>query len=235
MVVAKNRPYSAFVVQTPSDDEDYYFFSLSLTDKHSERHHQRDTDWVCLFFAGPGLSRGKVESLLCDESFPHDFAEPLSPDFMFLPVALLCWQVQQAKHELTEINREIQNQDEKLMTTMNWRGVESIRSALFKMEKSYWMLRRRYLFVQEMARNLLLCFERIEKRGSSEDEPAKYSASLLGRVQAQEATLKYFQHDMDATPLRMKAQQRRVGLLRKHSLLLSLFNANQYNYRWKIR
>lgn len=193
-----------------------------MTNKYLEGH-QRDADWVCLFFAGPNFPLEAVESLLCRDPFPNDYAPP---DFMFLPVALLRWQVEQTTDGLTDIKREIMSQDEKLISKTtnglidikremmkqgeeNTHDFESIRINLFKMRNKHIMLHRRWLFAQELAGNLKWCFDRIEKRNSLVG-PVEYSATLRGNVQAQKSILGTLLHDLDMTPPRMEAQQTMV-------------------------
>ena len=132
----------------------------------------------------------EIEDILCQDLFPHDYVAPVSPDFMFLPVAMLRWQVQQISDELTKIKEEIIRQDEDLVTK-DMRDFKNIRTNLFKMRKRHLMLNRRWLFAKELARNLTQCFDMIERRNSIE-EPVAYSTVLRNK------------------PLRMEAQQTMV-------------------------
>jgi len=198
-----------------------------MASKYLDRY-RRDTDWICLFFAGPNLPLEAVEELLCRDPFPNDYAPPLPPDFMFLPVALLRWQVEQTANGLTDIKRDLVSQDEELipkttnglidikreimsqdkdLISKDTHDFKSIRINLFKTRNKLIMLHRRWSFAQELARNLTRCFDRIEKRNSSV-EPVEYSATLRDNVQAQEATLGTLIQDLDVTPLRMEAMVR---------------------------
>ncbi|OCL03571.1 hypothetical protein AOQ84DRAFT_302541 [Glonium stellatum] len=201
----------SFIAQTPRDDN-YPFFSFSISDKCLEGH-QRNPDWVCLFFAGSDTDLDVVESVLCRDPFPNDYVAPLSPDFMILPVALLRWQVDQITAGLTALKDKIREQDEVLLKNMNFKTArtnmfqfKSIRMNFFQMRQMHWMLHRRWSFAQEFAGNLTKCFDRIEKR-NSDDGPVAYSAILRDTVQSQEAILGTLLNDLDSTPLRMDTQQ----------------------------
>ena len=195
-----------FMAQSPVDDI-YPFFSFFLADQYPEGHH-RDADWVCIFLASPELALQEIEDILCRDLFPHDYITPISPDFMFLPVAMLRWQVEQISDELTKMKKDMIKQDEELVT-QNMCDFKNIRTSLFHLRKRHFMLNRRWLFAREMAKNLTSCFDRIEKRNSTE-EPVAYSATLRDTVLSHEAFLGSLLHDLDTTPLRIEAQQTMV-------------------------
>ncbi|KPM38527.1 hypothetical protein AK830_g8045 [Neonectria ditissima] len=186
----------SFIAQTPTDD-DYPYFCISVADKYTDGY-QRDSDWVSLILTGPDLPKEVIESLLTSESFPHDYPELRYLDFMFLPAVLLRWQVEQITTNLNSIKAKIMKQDAVLLSsTIN--DAKNIRNNVFEMRRNHLMLHRRWTFARELADNLVRCFDKVEKRNSSETNMVKYSATLREMVEAQDDILKTLLHDLDAT------------------------------------
>ncbi|KAK2762828.1 hypothetical protein FQN54_001003 [Arachnomyces sp. PD_36] len=194
------------ILHTPSDD--YPFFSFSMTDQHVEEY-QGNADWVCLFFAGPNFPLEAVEALLCKDRFPNDYGPSLPLDFMFLPVSVLRWQVEQTTSQLVSIKSQIIRGDEGLISRDTY-DFADIRTNLFNMRRKHLMLHRRWMFAQEFAEILARCFRTIEKRCSSL-EPVEYSASLAERVRTQKSILGTVLHDLETIPLRIDAQQTMIA------------------------
>lgn len=98
-------------------------------------------------------------------------------------------------------------------------AVEELRRArdeLFRLWQNNLSLRRRWDFAQELAGNLLVAFEVLERRyllGSSSGTQGGYSPTLVARVLNQKAILKSVVHDIDTTASRIESQQKLVSLL----------------------
>lgn len=214
-----------FIAQAPKDDG-FPFFALSLAHRSTETH-QRDADWECLLFVRPASlwddSDDSAEALLCRDPFPHDYPEPLSPDFMVLPVVLLRWQVEQIMKELNAM-KTLMEQDQDLIT----RPVEEfkkIRDTFFVLRQKNLLLHRRWEFASELAGNLMEAFGVIERRYSSEDEVVKYSPTLTASVANQQAILKSVIHDLDTTGSRIESQQKLVSHTAQGNLMACSFPA----------
>ncbi|KAK7408101.1 hypothetical protein QQX98_009756 [Neonectria punicea] len=194
----------SFVAQTPKDDK-LPFFALSLT-QNSTESHQRDAEWKCLLFVRP-KSRwdSAVEGVLFHDPFPHDYLDPVPPDMMMLPVALLLWQVNQVLREVNGIKERLStNRDPSMMTIEE---PESKRREFFRMREKNLHLRRRWEFASELAKTLIETFGILERRYLTEDDVGGYSPSLTANVVSQQATLKSLIHELDTTHAMMEYQQ----------------------------
>lgn len=201
---------SGLIAQTSRDD--FPFFSFAMTRRQTVNYG--DADWVCLLFAGPSLSRETIDAILVNEPFPYDYTPPLPADFMFLPFAFVRWQVSQTTAGIADLEHDIVQQDEELISTNDPRTRElTLRDSLFRMRRRHFMLQRRWRFAQELARNLARCFDHIEGREASQN-PGKYSAKLRDGVQEQHFILGIMRHDLDNLTLRINAQQTVVRLLK---------------------
>jgi len=190
-----------FIMQTPKDEMP--FFSLAITQSTMSKQ-KSDVDWTCLLFADHDLN---IESLIGNIPFPSDFTPPLVPDFLFLSVCLLQWQVEQTRDELNKLVKDIVDQDMRLGGSPG--GLETVRSELFYMERRHLMLHRRWLFDQDLAANLKRCFDAIQDRASRE-QPVTYSQKLHRIVQTQKDLSNTLQHDLDALPRKIQSQHKRV-------------------------
>ena len=198
-----------FIAQTPKDDG-FPFFALSLS-HHPTETYNRDADWECLVFVRPGsLWDHSIENLLCRDPFPHDYPDPLLPDFMVLPVVLLRWQVEQIIEGLNDMKETLTVRDRNLLV----KPVEEfkeIRDEFFVLRQKNLLLHRRWEFACELAGNLIEAFGVIERRYSSKDEAVSYSPTLMATVANQQAILKSVLHDLDTTGSRIESQQKLVG------------------------
>lgn len=198
----------SFIAQTPKDDG-FPFFAISLTQRPTEAH-QHDADWECLVFIRPATFWDDcVEPMLDREPFPHDYLDPLQPDFMVLLVVLLCCQVEQIMEELNEMKRMLIVQDPDLVAK-RVEELKEVKTALFALGKENFLLHRRWEFARELAENLTEAFGVIARRYSSEDEIVKYSPTLTARVANQQAIIKSVIYDLDTTGSRVESQQKFV-------------------------
>ncbi|TAQ89072.1 hypothetical protein B7494_g2585 [Chlorociboria aeruginascens] len=92
--VLKGKHNISIIMQTPGDS--LPFITLSMSELQTEGS-QRRIDWVCLLFAASEID---LEFFLREESFPSDYS-PLTPDYMFLPVCILKWQMEQVDAEVS--------------------------------------------------------------------------------------------------------------------------------------
>lgn len=130
--------------------------------------------------------------MLCRDPFPDDYLDPLKPDFMVLPVALLRCEVEQILKEVEEMQSILGTQDQDL-TAKNIEELRGIKNKLFKLQKRNFFLRRRWKFACDLGETLTKAFGVLEKRYSSEDEmqeTQEYSPLLRARVANQQSILK---------------------------------------------
>ncbi|KAH0846598.1 hypothetical protein FOPE_11564 [Fonsecaea pedrosoi] len=192
------------IAQSPKDDG-FPFFSLAFTQRFSETR-QYDSDWECLVFFRPaGLWDNQVGPLLTRNPFPHDYPEPLQPDFMVLPVTLLRWQVDDIINELNKTKKSLMNHD-RGFGSKPVPELKSIKKVLFELRQKNFFLRHRRDFAREFAETLLETFRAIERRHSSPDETAVYSPSMIARVASQQAMLKSVERDLETTASRIESQ-----------------------------
>jgi hypothetical protein len=191
------------ILQTPRDD--LPFITLSITELQAER--QRGIDWVCLIFAAPEID---LKSLLCGDSFPSDYVTPYR-DFMFLPVYILKWQLEQARDRLTALMQKVLEEEKKLISK-DPEALKDIKGRLFELGKTHLELRNRWLFGRELAGNLTQCFNEITMRHSPNNNSTKtsYSKTLQQRVSTQLTLSEMLKHDFETIPSKIKAQHQMV-------------------------
>jgi hypothetical protein len=126
------------MLQTPSDD--LPFVALSMSEFHNKQQ-KNGLDWVCLLFTTSAIS---LDIFVEEESFPSDF-EGLSPDYMFLPVRILCWQVEQVRDGLTKLMERVLN-SEKGVAEGDINTLKGAKMRLFERGKEHLRLRNRWLF-----------------------------------------------------------------------------------------
>ncbi|KIW75791.1 hypothetical protein Z517_10534 [Fonsecaea pedrosoi CBS 271.37] len=198
------------IAQSPKDDG-FPFFSLAFTQRFSETR-QYDSDWECLVFFRPaGLWDNQVGPLLTRNPFPHDYPEPLQPDFMVLPVTLLRWQVDDIINELNKTKKSLMNHD-RGFGSKPVPELKNIKKVLFELRQKNFFLRHRRDFAREFAETLLETFRAIERRHSSPDETPVYSPSMIARVASQQAMLKSVERDLETTASRIESQLDFVSL-----------------------
>ncbi|KAK0744402.1 hypothetical protein B0T21DRAFT_407511 [Apiosordaria backusii] len=197
------------VAQTPKDDN-YPFFSLSLSQRFTDTYRP-NANWECIIFVRPATFwEDRVEPMLCRDPFPRDFVDPMLPDLFVLPVVLLRCQVEQIMEEVTAMKRKLVEQDEDVID----RGIDElkrIRNELFALRKKNLFLRRRCEFAVELSQNLAQSFGILERRVSTEDEVVKYSPTLVARVANQQAILKNVLGDLDTTASMSESQQKFIN------------------------
>jgi len=198
-----------FIAQSPKDDG-FPFFALSLAHRTTETH-QHDADWECLVFVRTAnLWDEFAEPLLCRDPFPHDYPDPIPPDFMVLPVVLLRWQVEQIMGELNGMKQTLMEQDRDLLEKPV-EDFKKIRDGFFLLRQNTLFLRRRWEFASELADKLTEAFRVFERRYSRDDELVKYSPTLMARVANQQAVLKSVIHDLNIMVLMIESQQKLVS------------------------
>ncbi|OAL36013.1 hypothetical protein AYO20_04674 [Fonsecaea nubica] len=214
------------IAQSPKDDG-FPFFSLAFTQRFSETR-QCDSDWECLVFFRPaGLWDHHVVPLLTRNPFPHDYPEPLQPDFMVLPVTLLRWQVDDIINELNKDKKSLMNHD-RGFGSKSVEEFKSIKKVLFELRQKNFFLSHRRDFARELAETLQETFRAIERRHSSPDETAVYSPSMIARVASQQAMLKSVERDLETTASRIQSQldfadgQMREAFARRNSTSMSV-------------
>jgi hypothetical protein len=205
-----NTPESIqFIVQTPKDDQ-LPFFAMSLTQRNTETH-QQDADWEGIVFIRPNSLWDKsIEPMLGLETFPHDYSDPLVPDFMVLPVCHLSYEVQQILAEFGGMETKLGALTEGL-TAKSAADLKEVKIGLFALRDKKDILLRRWEFASELAGNLLEFFGIIERRYSSEDETVTYSPTLTARVTSQQTILKSARHDLNSISSRIESQQNFVS------------------------
>jgi hypothetical protein len=113
---------------------------------------------------------------------------------------------------LASLKDEILTQDEKFVTqsstdTNTFKGVREI---LFHFRRQHLLLHRQLLFGQELARNLCTCFDKLQRKYTS-DRPGErkvaYSATLREIVVDGVENLATLKLDLENLPLRIDAQQ----------------------------
>lgn len=141
-------------------------------------------------------------------TFPSDYA-PLCPDFMFLPVSILKWQVEQTKSKLVDLLERVADEETKVAAGAP-KDLDSIRNTLFILGKSHRQLRNRWIFEQELAGNITKCFDYIGRQQIKHTGSTLYSNTLRERVEDQVHLSMLLKHDFDGIPSKIKEQHKRV-------------------------
>ncbi len=190
-------------MQTP--DDDLPFITLSISELHAEGH-QNGMDWVCLCFAPSEIDLNKF---LDEESFPSDYGDHLSPDYMFLPVSILKWQVEQVREELMNLMKRVL-EGEKKVASGDINALKGAKVRLFEVGMEHLKLRNRWLFAKELAANLTKCFDEIAIAGNSNTSQATYSKTLRDRVETQITLSEMLKHDLETIPSKVQTQHQMV-------------------------
>jgi len=149
-----------------------------------------------------------LKSLLREDSFPSDYGQ-LSPDFLFLPVSILKKQMEQVRDGLTVLMKRVL-EEERNVVSKDPDDLGIVRGQLFELEKTHLMLHDRWLFGQELARNLAKCFDEIPRRESKDNSTAAYSKVLLQRLETQVTLSKMLNPSFNTIPSKIRAQHRMV-------------------------
>jgi len=168
--------------------------------------HQKGKDWVCLLFATSAID---FSNFLQEESFPSDFSGPLNPDYMYLPVKILKWQVEQVRDGIMSLMQRVLD-GEKGVTSGNTQALKGAKAQLFELGMEHLKLRNRWLFAKELAANLMKCFDEIVISSSSNAGKASYSKTLRQRVETQIALAEMLRHDLETIPSKVKTQHQMV-------------------------
>lgn len=190
-------------MQTPHDN--WPFITLSMSEVQSEGH-QKGKDWVCLLFATSAIDPTKF---IDEESFPSDFSSPLSPDYMFLPVRILKWQVEQVRDGIMSLMQRVLD-GEKGVASGNTQALKGAKARLFELGMEHLKLRNRWLFAKELAANLMKCFDEIVMSSNSNAGKASYSKILRQRVETQIALSEMLKHDLETIPSKVQTQHQMV-------------------------
>ncbi|EJT76749.1 hypothetical protein GGTG_06665 [Gaeumannomyces tritici R3-111a-1] len=86
-------------VQAPATAGDGLAYCFSLTNIRGF-----ESDWVCLFVGARDVCPQRVASLMSQDPFPSDFVPPLPPDFMFLPICVLSYDISELARGVDEVN-----------------------------------------------------------------------------------------------------------------------------------
>jgi hypothetical protein len=192
-------------LQTPRDD--LPFITLSISELRAEGH-QNEMDWVCLLFATSAIDLNKF---IDEESFPSDFEKPLSPDYMFLPVRILKWQIEQVRDGLMKLMQRVLD-GEKRVASGDINALKGAKTRLFEVGMEHLKLRNRWLFAKELAANLTKCFNEIAISGNSNTSKANYSKTLRDRVETQIALSEMLKHDLETIPSKVQTQHQMASI-----------------------
>jgi hypothetical protein len=147
--------------------------------------------------------------------FPSDYTAPISPDFMILPVCLLRWQVDCLSSSTTSLRGSLIKLAGELVKLKidDMRLFNETSTRLFELRSDHSDIHRRYLFAQELAKNLLQCFDNIERRARSESDGGKevaYSSALREVLANHQAILDTLKILLDGMPSEIVAQQNMI-------------------------
>jgi len=202
------------MLQTPSDD--LPFVALSMSEFHNKQQ-KNGLDWVCLLFTTSAIS---LDIFVEEESFPSDF-EGLSPDYMFLPVRILCWQVEQVRDGLTKLMERVLN-SEKGVAEGDINTLKGAKMRLFERGMEHLRLRNRWLFAKDLAANLTKCFDEIAISDNVHSSKARYSKTLRDRVQTQISMSEMLKHDLETIPSKVQTQHQMVCIsFKPYSLMFT--------------
>ncbi|GLB10785.1 hypothetical protein AtubIFM57258_007195 [Aspergillus tubingensis] len=169
-------------------------------------YSQKEIDWVCIIFSHRGLD---LELLLSRDPFPTDYGL-LPPDFMILPVSFLRWQVEGIVEELETLTRNVTGEEAKLHWASQLLDLDAVRRRIFELGEVHLALRRRWLFNQELAANLLRYFDFLECTTSTYESKPSYSEILRRRVQMDEHVCKCLEYELQAVPLKIESQRNMI-------------------------
>lgn len=192
-------------MQTPGDD--LPFITLSISELHAEGH-QKGNDWVLLLFATSTIDLNKF---IEEESFPSDFGSPLSPDYMFLPVRILKWQVEQVRDGVMRLMQKVLDA-EKGVASGDTKVLKGAKTRLFDLGMEHLKFRNRWLFAKELATNLMNCFDRLAISGNPNSGKATYSKTLRRRVETQIALSELLKHDLETIPSKIQTQHQMASI-----------------------
>ncbi|KAK6336462.1 hypothetical protein TWF696_002013 [Orbilia brochopaga] len=198
--------HTRVIAQTPKDT--LPFVSIVVT-RLNDGKQPGGVSWVCLVFADPDMDLdGSIANL-------SDFDIHILPHFMVLPTCLVQWQLEHTINELDYLKERIVAQDEKMnekapLTPLDTiKKLKEIRNQVFKSEKEHHVLRRRWLFQQDLTEKLLEHFQTIKMRKGF-DDAVIYPRQLCYNVRIRSNQSSILQYDLDTALEKIKLQHAEI-------------------------